>query len=119
MRYHIQCPEVNIAIFGEIYTCDHPVYSSCTLFRRKNRGLAVIQQYFDPETKHSWWAHIEPWIANEIYLSPKFPEYFEKYASDQNNGIFPTVSMRQIMWALRIKPIPRKPWETLFDHCPI
>lgn len=32
---------------------------------------------------------------------------------------YPTVTIRQIMWALKMKPLPKQPWETVFDHTPI
>ena len=32
------------------------------------------------------------------------------------NGLYPTVTIRQIMWQLRMKPLPRKRWETYFDR---
>lgn len=30
--------------------------------------------------------------------------------------LYPTVTIRQIMWALKLKPIPREQWETYFDR---
>lgn len=32
---------------------------------------------------------------------------------------FPTVTVRQLMWALRMKPLKKERWETSFDHVPI
>lgn len=32
------------------------------------------------------------------------------------DGLYPTVTVRQIMWALKMKPIPRERWETVFDR---
>ena len=31
-------------------------------------------------------------------------------------GLYPTVTIRQIMWALKIKPLKRERWETCFDR---
>ena len=42
-------------MYGEIYICDHPVYSRCTLYQIDKKGLAVIQQRYDSETKKTWW----------------------------------------------------------------
>lgn len=107
-------------MYGEIYSCNHPVYSECTLFKIDNLGLAVIQQYYDEPTKHTWWSSVEYWIANDIYVNPNFLDYFNKYAKEvDGNNIYPTVSVRQIMWALKMKPLPRQKWETSFDHVPI
>ena len=32
------------------------------------------------------------------------------------DGLYPTVTIRQIMWALKMKPIQRQRWETCFDR---
>lgn len=117
MRYHTEEPPMYApAIFGKLYVCDHPVYSRCTLFKIGDKGLCVIRQHYDPETKHTWWQEIEPWIANSLYLHPKFKEYFDSRAGLCENGLYPTVSVRQIMWALKMKPLKRERWETVFDR---
>lgn len=48
MRYHYECPDVYTTMYGETYICDHPVYDRCTLFGIGDKGLAMIQQRFDP-----------------------------------------------------------------------
>lgn len=48
MRYHYTKPENYSSVFGSTYECDHPVYSTCTLLEVGNKGLAVIQQRYDP-----------------------------------------------------------------------
>ena len=63
-------------MYSEIYICDHPVYSRCTLYQIDKKGLAVIQQRYDPKTKHTWWTEIDPWITDDLYLHPKFKEFF-------------------------------------------
>lgn len=103
-------------MYGLIYTCDHPVYSRCTLFQIGDKGLAVIQQRFNRNTKQTWWTEIDPWITDDLYLHPKFKEYFDERAGLCTNGLYPTVTVRQIMWALKMKPIPRNRWETCFDR---
>ena len=119
MRYHYQKPEKYKQVFGELYLCDHPVYSQCTLFTIADRGLAVIQQRYCKDTKETRWGEIDPWLANDIYLASGFQKYFDKFAKEADNGLYPTVTVRQIMWALKLKPIPRERWETTFDHTPI
>lgn len=116
MRYHYEKPSTYSIIFGESYLCDHPVYNKCTLFKIGRKGLAVIQQRYDPSTKQTWWDEIDPWLTSLLYLHPKFKAFFDKRAGEVSNGIYPTVSIRQIMWALKIKPIPRERWETCFDR---
>lgn len=103
-------------MYGVTYECDHPIYDRCTLYKIGEKGLAVIQQRYDPNTKYTRWAEIDEWLTDSIYLHPKFKEYFDKRASECISGLYPTVSIRQIMWALKMKPIPRERWETCFDR---
>lgn len=119
MRYHYEKPELSAPQFGKLYICDHPVYTRCTLYEIDDYGLAVIQQRFNKTIKHTYWTEIDSWIANDLYLHPKFLDYFNKYAKTCTDDLYPTVTVRQIMWALKMKPIKRQPWETTFDHCPI
>jgi hypothetical protein len=103
-------------MYGQTYFCDHPVYDKCTLFRIENKGLAIIQQRYDPTTKNTWWSEIDPWLTDELYLHDNFRDFFNKRAGEAKGGLYPTVSIRQIMWALKIKPIKRERWETCFDR---
>lgn len=116
MRYHYEKPSVYLSMYGSTYICNHPVYSTCTLFQIDNRGLAVIQQRFDKETKRTWWNEIDPWLNDALYLHPRFKKYFDERSGTATDGLYPTVTIRQIMWALKIKPIPKQCWETAFDR---
>lgn len=116
MRYHYEKPTTYLSMYGLTYTCNHPVYSRCTLFEEGGKGLAIIQQRYDPGTKTTWWTEIDPWLNDEIYLHPKFREYFKNRARKATDGLFPTVTIRQIMWAFKMKPLPRERWETCFDR---
>ena len=116
MRYHYEKPDSYISTYGSTYHCDHPVYSKCTLFKIGNKGLAIIQQRFDRAAKRTWWSEIDPWLNDALYLHKGFEEFFDKRAKECVDGLYPTVTIRQIMWALKIKPIPRKRWETCFDR---
>lgn len=101
-----------VQIFGKTYECDHILYNRCTLFESRGLGLAVIQQRYDPKTKHTWWGEIDSCLANDIYLSEKFVSYFKEHASyPDKNGIYPTVKVRKLAWALRIKPMKKEAWE--------
>jgi len=115
MRHHYIRPKIFLSTYGQIYICDHPVYSQCTLYALGNRGLAVIQQRFDQVSKSTWWTEIDPWLTDELYLHPRFKAYFQERAGESINGLYPTVTVRQIMWALKMKPLPRERWETVFD----
>ncbi len=115
MRYHYEKPRIN-SNYGDTYICNHPVYNRCTLYKIHNKGLAVIQQRFNHDTKTTWWGEIDPWLTDPIYLHPKFKTYFDSRAEEAKDGLYPTVSIRQIMWALKMKPMPRERWETCFDR---
>lgn len=116
MRYHYEKPTIYLSKYGETYSCDHPVYSQCTLFQIGDLGLAVIQQRYDPTTKRTWWTEIDPWLTDDLYLHPKFRTFFKDRAGEATDGLYPTVTIRQIMWALKMKPIQRERWETCFDR---
>lgn len=116
MRYHYNKPNIYLSMYGRIYICDHPVYSRCTLYESDDKGLCVIQQRYDAETKRTWWGELDPWLTDDIYLHPNFRKYFEERAKTITDGVYPTVTVRQLMWALKMKPIPRERWETCFDR---
>lgn len=116
MRYHYEKPHIYLSKYGETYICDHPIYNKCTLYKIGNIGLAVIQQRFDSKTKQTWWSDIDPWLIDDIYLHPRFLDFFKNKAGKCKDGLYPTVTVRQIMWALKMKPIKREKWETYFDR---
>ena len=116
MRYHYEKPTLYMSTYGDTYICDHPVYDRCTLFKMERKGLAVIQQRYNIHTKTTSWGEIDPWLTDSIYLHPKFKEFFDTRAGECVDGLYPTVTIRQIMWALKLKPIKRERWETCFDR---
>ena len=116
MRYHYEKPSIYISKYGTTYNCSHPVYDVCTLYRIGDYGLAVIQQRFDSDSKTTWWAELDPWLTDELYLHPRFKSFFDERAGIGTDGLYPTVTIRQIMWALKMKPMPRERWETCFDR---
>jgi hypothetical protein len=103
-------------MYGEVYICNHPVYSRCTLFRIGKCGLAVVQQRFDAENKSTYWSELDPGLADRLYLASGFIDYFDKHAGTPENGLYPTVTVRKIMWALRLKPLRKERLETVFDR---
>ena len=117
MRYHFEPAETYTTQYGKLYECDHPVYNQCTLYKIHERGLAVIQQRYNYIDKSTTWGPIDPEVTDIIYLNPGFWKFFDKYASEPDeNGLFPTVTVRQIMWALRMRPLKKERWETVFDR---
>lgn len=117
MRYHHERPAIYSSMYGKLYICNHPVYDRCTLYKIGDKGLAVIQQRFNDETKSTYWSEIDEWLTDELYLHPKFKNFFDKRSGICNSdGLYPTVNVRQMMWALKMKPIARERWETVFDR---
>lgn len=116
MRYHFTKPKLYLSMYGQVYICNHPIYDRCTLYKINDKGLAVIQQRFDNETKSTYWTEIDEWLTDPLYLNKNFKKFFDERAGECTNGLYPTVSIRQIMWALKMKPIPRERWETCFDR---
>lgn len=116
MRYHYEKPRLYLSRYGVTYSCNHPVYNKCTLFTIGNKGLAVIQQRFNPADKSAYWGELDPWLTDDLYLHPRFKAFFDDRSDECTDGIYPTVTIRQIMWGLKMKPIPRERWETCFDR---
>ena len=103
-------------MYGQVYECEHPVYDRCTLYKIGEKGLCVIQQRFDEVSKSVYWTETDPWLTDDIYLHPKFKQYFDRMSGFCKDGLYPTVTVRQIMWALKMKPLKKERWETVFDR---
>ena len=116
MRYHFEKPPIYLSMYGQRYVCNHPVYSVCTLFLIGEKGLAVIQQRFNKKAKSTYWTELDPWLTDVLYLHPRFKEFFDSRAGMCKDGLYPTVTVRQLMWALKMKPLPKQQWETVFDR---
>lgn len=69
-----------------------------------------------PSTKTTWWTEIDPWLTDSLYLHERFLEFFNDRSGEHENGLYPTVTVRQMMWAMKMKPIKRERWETCFDR---
>lgn len=109
MKYYYQKPEVTAPLYGETVILEHPVYKIGTQFVQNGRGLIITQQRFT--AKYLYWDAIDPWLANDIYLHPKYPEFFREHATESDYPIF---QIRKVMWALRMKPLPKEFWEEYF-----
>ena len=119
MRYHFTMPDHIPPNAAELYLCNHPVYSRCSLFKINEKGLAVIQQRYDPETKHTYWTEIDKELTGVLYYHQNFGKFFFSNAAEPTDGLYPTVTLRKMMWAMRMKPLPKEPWETTFDRARI
>lgn len=69
-----------------------------------------------PSTKTTLWGEIDPWLTDSLYLHDKFIDFFNNRSGEPENGLYPTVTIRQIMWALKMKPLKKERWETCFDR---
>ena len=78
MRYHYEKPKIYMTMYGETYECDHPVYNKCTLFKMEGKGLAVIRQRYDRNTKNTWWSEIDPWLTDSLYLHKNFLKFSKR-----------------------------------------
>lgn len=78
--------------------------------------MAIVQQRFDSINKLTYWTSIDPWLADELYLHKNFSNFFDERSGPPTDGIYPTVTVRQIMLGLKMKPIKRECWETYFDR---
>lgn len=124
MRYHTNIDELyHTAVEATpevilVHCChDHPIFSHCTLYKIKDKGLAVVEQKFKPSDKATWWGAVREPLAIAIYNHPKFIGYFNEHARPADeNGLYPTIPVRKVMWALRMKPLKKERWETVFDR---
>ena len=114
MRYHFEKPDIYIRLFGEDVPSSHPLYNECTLFKIKNKGIAVVQRRFNPVNKTFYYSKIDPWLCNDIFTNKKFPSFFNENAKEAANDIYPTFELRKLMWALRMKPLKKEYWESEF-----
>ena len=115
MRYYVK-PSEFVVTKGVIYKCDHMIFTRCTLYLQNGRGLGVIQQRFDRYAKRTWWSEIDPWLVDDIYSQEGFGDYFNLRSGECVGGLYPTVTVRQIMHSLGMRPLPKEPWETVFDR---
>ena len=111
MKYYYQKPDICVRVFGEPIDLNHPVYRGGTLYLEHERGIIVTQKKFDTKRKECSWDAVDSWIANDIYTSPNFAEFFISHSTEKDYPIF---ELRKIMWALRMKPLKKEDWELYF-----
>ena len=122
MKYRYKKPLEYVRREGIDYICNHPLYNRCTLFLScanesgDGGGLAVVQKRFNSTQKRWWWDHIDPWLSHDIYHHQDFLEVLHEHAWwPDKDGLYPTLTVRQLMWELRMKPLPKEEWEK--DPC--
>lgn len=109
MKYYYTKSENTQPIYGEKVILNDHVYKLGTLYFQGGKGLIVVQKRF--ASKYVYWDSLDDGLANDIYLNPNFPSYFNEHAKSAD---YPIVQVRKIMWALRMKPLPKEFWEDYF-----
>ena len=94
-----------------IHECDHPMYQKCTLYLKNGKGVAVVQKRFNSKTKTFWWGPIDPWLVDDISAQEAWPNWFDKNAEEPTYNVYPSFTVRKVMWAMRMKPLPRESYE--------
>lgn len=114
-RYYSPIATSKADVKGHSYYCDHPLYNDCTLFLLPDgKGLAVIQQRFNPQLKYTWWGKIDEGINVDISAAGALDEYLYEHADFPSGDLYPTVELRKMMWALKLPPLKKCTWETKF-----
>jgi hypothetical protein len=91
------------------------LYKVCTLYLAGDRGLAVVQKRFNERLRLSWWDKVDIDLSYDIASQPLFEEFLEEHAArSDENGLYPTMNVRKVMWALRMKPLKKEYWEKEF-----
>ena len=67
-----------------------------------------MQKHFDPVSRSMWWGSLDPWLACDIQKSENYKAFFERYANPEHSFV---ISVRKLMWELRMKPPPKEFWE--------
>lgn len=120
MRYHYKpvdrCTIIPIPKICWQVKFNHPLYNQCSLAIGDRGCLAIVYQYWDKRRKACYWSFVPPALLLDISMQPGFKDYVEKLAKPAENGLYPTVPVRKVMWALRMKPLKRERWETVLDR---
>lgn len=111
MKYFYEPTKDHTENFFQLYHCDHPLFDLCTLYFWDGKGLIVVQQKYDEANKTLSWGPVDSNVANDIFLHPDFPDYFFMNADYGEENGFPIISVRKLMWALRMKPLKKEEWE--------
>jgi hypothetical protein len=78
MRYYTTKPKGALTTRRYLHECNHPLYSQCTLVRRDELGLAIVQKRYNRKLK-IFWIHLLMRVSiplkNENNKSCKKPEH--------------------------------------------
>ena len=82
------------------------------MWRSPNKGsFFFIRNKYIRLYERTYWTEVDSWLTDSLYLHPKFKKFFDERAGECRDGLYPTVSIRQIMWALKMKPIQRQRYD--------
>ena len=112
MRYFTEKPVSALSTRKYTYECNHPLYSSCSLIQKDDKGLAIVQRRFNSRMKVFWYSEADSWVIDSILKHDGFESYFAKHGGECKDGLYPTVTVRQVMWALKMKPLKKAWWES-------
>lgn len=115
MRYYYEKPEEWTMVEGRVISFLHPLYNKATVYIDRNtHGVAVVQQRFNPKKKVMWWGPIDPWLVDDIASQSEFKDWLQKHsASKDENGLYPTFTVRELMYAMKMKPLKREIFEDI------
>lgn len=112
MRYYMEKPKGAKRHSVYFQRCDHPMYNSCCVYEvGEGKGIAVVQQRFSPKLKVLWYGAPDSWIMDEVIKNAGFADYVFEHAQECKDGLYPTMTVRQVMFALKMKPLKREWWE--------
>ena len=111
MKYYYERPEIATRLYGQVIHLEHPVYQAGTLYLERGVGIIVVQKKFNESCRDCFWTAVDADIANDIYLAPRFRDFFSAHATATDYPIF---QLRKLMWALRMKPLTKESWEEYF-----
>lgn len=112
MKYFYKRPDISVPVYGKPIKTEDPFIRCATLYLEHEKGILVIQKRFDDKSKSVYWGSVDADIANDIYLSPKFQDFFKNNAT---TSTYPVFKLRTLMWNLRMKPMEKEPWESFFS----
>ena len=118
MKYHYERPEFWMGLSYEVYHCNHPMYNTGTIFTDEERlkGLVIVQKRFNKNLKIFWWGPIDPWLSDDLVMCADWNDWFNEHAEEKNkDGLYPTYSIRKVMWAMRLKPLKKEEYEQWLD----
>ena len=99
--------------YSKTVKCNHPLFSAYTVYSKGDLGIGVIQQKFNEKLKCSWWGPVDVALANDIFESENFSEWFNRNAKLPNeDGMYIVMEVRKLMYALGMKPLKKEFWET-------